>query len=145
MWSRSRTWRVFIIGWITCIIVGSFLPAPVKISLHTKSANTEKISSADNLMHRAWHIVTFAITALLLISVGHTRFQKASGALATFGLGLAIETAQAVVYHSVFEITDLRDDSCGILLVTVVLIKQSASRMLKKAEWQVTNGNNLTS
>ncbi|MBV9269355.1 MAG: hypothetical protein JO061_24515 [Acidobacteriaceae bacterium] len=96
--------------WILCLILGSFLPGPTKQRLGTLNPEAHHHIIHVIWRHRIAHLVAFGSTALLLMMLADTRRGEFSAATSVFLLGLLIECVQPVVYGTVFEYWDLRDD-----------------------------------
>jgi len=94
-------------------------------------------------MHRPFHLVAFAITALLLwrwsTGSGHGSSRRAvlvaglQAALCTAALGAIIETLQHVMYNNPMEWWDLRDDALSAFVTILLGQAIYASRLFKKA------------
>jgi hypothetical protein len=90
-------------------------------------------------MHRSFHLVAFAITALLFrrCIAGHEFFGTGASSiraslqavLATIATGLVIETLQHLMYHIPMEWWDVRDDS--IAAIGVAFLGHAAGAVLR--------------
>ena len=98
-------WKRLSVVWVAALVLVSLQPA-------RPSAGTSL-----SLLHRPFHFVAFAVTALLLC-----RWLRNAGKamVATILLGFAIELLQHLIYRNPIEWWDVRDDAmaaAGALLL----------------------------
>ena len=113
MFTRKRLGQ-FATVWIICLVAISLQPY-------------RPVGESESLAHRAAHVFTFGVAALALLVVSDGRKQQWTAALGVFGLAVAIETAQHLMYKNVFEWWDVRDDVIGVL-VAVLIIRSTPIR-----------------
>jgi hypothetical protein len=120
-----RTYLVRIAPWwIIILIVGSFLPGPVKSRLGTASAPVGIHHSTVPVRHRIVHFLSFGSTALILILIAGNRFQQLLAAASVAALGLAIESGQYSLLHLPYmEWWDVKDDA--IASISALVLAQS--------------------
>lgn len=108
---------------VTGTIVGSFLPGPVKVQLHTQPSHPS-FAAHVSTAHRAYHFATFGLIALVLALLGRDVRQEVNAALFASALGCAIEITQSMIgFASIFEWWDVRDDlyaATGAFLVVQI-------------------------
>ena len=132
---RAAKWAKRIVPfWIAAVVIGSFLPGPVKLYLRTKPYVPHHPIAWQ---HRLAHLLTFGVTALLLMLDAERKSDEARGAGAAFLLGCAIEVGQlAVGYAPVFEWWDVRDDFLAALAVFLAFQAQHvAERTAGVGRW----------
>ena len=129
-----RWFRLLLPVWTLVLIVGSFLPAKHKNVLGTQSLNPVH-NARPGLQHRAWHIASFGSTALIA-SLGEPNRRKRyfMWPLLAFGLGVAIECLQPVLFGSAFEWWDIRDDGFGVALFAILGEVAAVRGLLVRAE-----------
>ena len=111
--------------WTLALIVGSLSPSKFKVAVGANPA--QLIPSAPHHRasppHRFSHIMVFAVTAALYISLARTTTGLAWGIAGAVALGVGLETAQALVYHyHDFEWWDVRDDLIGTLIAAAAYL-----------------------
>jgi hypothetical protein len=129
---RGRQLESLAAIWIVALIVGSLQP---------RRPSREILS----LVHRPFHFVAFALTALLLWSsftVANRAFLAAmfrpakvwiDAFLATIALGGAIEVLQYLINRDRIEWWDIRDDALGAATAILVVHLARAAVSLKKS------------
>ncbi len=104
--------------WVAGVIVGSFLPGPVKRSLGTRPFVLHHPVAVE---HRIAHMVIFGATGLLFLLLADRPKDQVRAVGSALSLGFGIELTQfAVGFSRVFEWWDLRDDAIGILGVVFI-------------------------
>jgi len=110
--------------WIACLIAGSLLPGEAKIVIGSSRLSEQHLPpSAAQLgewKHRTFHIVGFGATALLFLVIARNGAGELLSIIGIFGLGVAIEYAQVLVFANRLETEDIRDDAYGILAVYAI-------------------------
>ena len=108
--------------WIGLIIIGSFLPGEVKIAIGTTTGPraSAAVRVRTSLEHRLVHVAEFGIAAVLLSVVSVRTRQRVWFALALAGLGLALEWLEHLAGRGVLEWWDVRDDTYGVCLGSVL-------------------------
>lgn len=96
-------------AWITCLVI---------LSLQPRRFNATHQGAG---LHWVAHVFAFGVAAVLLFVLARSRGQQWIGALSLVGLATAIETAQCLIYHGVFEWWDVRSDTAGILIAMVCI------------------------
>jgi hypothetical protein len=99
---------------IAMLIVGSFLPTEAKQAIGTQVLIAGQLS--QDWHHRAYHVVSFGFTALLISLVNRQWKHCILFCAALMCLAMCIELAQSLIFVSDFEWWDLRDDAYGVLL-----------------------------
>ena len=110
MLSRSLLMRIAIL-WTAAIVIGSFLPIEVKKAIGTETSSSlpaERPRAA--VKHRAGHMIAFGIASLLFAAASARKTHRLPYFLFISALGSTIEYLQYVIFGSVFEWWDIRDD-----------------------------------
>lgn len=102
---RLPSKRVLFGFWILLLIMLSFAPDWLKRRLHTTGH-----------FHYLGHLVLFALTATVATWRGEKLRGKILRASCILGLGIALESAEAIAYHGWLEKRDLVTDAMGVAL-----------------------------
>ena len=101
--------------WVICLVLFSLQPL-----------RPEGTRGRGVLLHQIEHVVIFAATGVLLVTLGRSKSEEWLALLCVVALAGAIEAAQLAIYRMElgFEWWDVRDDSIGALfgLIAVRLI-----------------------
>ncbi len=117
----KTTIRRLAVLWIAAIIAGSLMPSRVKIAIGTTTPDSVPTRPAG-FGHRAYHVASFGIAALLLLLLATNRRQELYAAASILALGLAIESIQHFVMSGpAFEWWDVREDAVGIGLAWIAV------------------------
>ena len=101
--ARSSWMRVLLVSWVLAVVVLSMSPLAVKERLHTVGH-----------FHYGGHFFVFALTAVgFLWRTPPLRSQLWRAGMVVL-LGVALETAEAIAYHSRLEKRDLLVDVVGV-------------------------------
>jgi hypothetical protein len=132
--TRKILWRLTVL-WIVLVTVVALSPSEAKVFLGTETRSQDPAVRAHAaVVHRRAHFFSFGLAALLLAVLSRSRWAVLVRGLLVIAWGLAIESTQHVLFGSVFETWDVRDDSlsaiagCGLGCLPVIrrfLIKHS--------------------
>jgi VanZ family protein len=103
-----------IAAWITCVLLISLLPLPLKDSLKTHGR-----------FHNGAHFCAFLIT-VLLVCRGRSNASITASVAGAIGLAFFIEGAQTAIYHNDFEWSDVLIDSLGAAAGGLLLLAYRA-------------------
>jgi hypothetical protein len=110
--------------WIACLIAGSLLPGEAKNVLGSSRPDDQHQQvvgiEAGEWKHRTFHLVGFGATAFLFLAIARTATGELVSVIGLFGLGVAIEFAQVLIYANGLEPEDMRDDGYGIFAVYAI-------------------------
>jgi hypothetical protein len=92
--------------WVASVIICSLWSAPKDLfgtyyDLHA-------------LRHRAFHMAVFGLTAVLFLLLSADRRQEVKSVWSVFALGVFLEISQKLIYGTIFEWWDIRDDAVGV-------------------------------
>jgi hypothetical protein len=108
--------------WVLCVVVGSLLPGRTKLAIGTTTLDRMRTrTETSGPIHRSVHLGVFGATALLFLLVAPDRRREAVAALAALALGALIEVTQHLLFGSVMEWWDVRDDSVGVLVAFALM------------------------
>jgi hypothetical protein len=99
--------RIFTVAWLSFLVFLSFAPEAVRMQL----ATTGKL-------HTVVHLLAFFITAVLAASAKVATLS--SVCLSTTIAGILLEALQTVIYHNVFEYSDVLADAAGSIFGCIV-------------------------
>ena len=119
--SRRTLLRIIPV-WLVCLVAGSLMPAPVKVIMGT--TNRTGLAGAPGhivTVHRAYHMVAFGATAVLMMLVCRTRREDLAVTAGALLLGALLEYAQHLMYGAVLEWWDIRDDGWGISAAFILM------------------------
>jgi hypothetical protein len=120
--------------WIALLVVGSFMPPEAKRAIGTQSGML--LAGPDprpGWPHRAWHIGSFGLTALLAGLVTLSRRNRLLAGSAIFVLGLMIEVLQSIIFAGYIEWWDVRDDGYATVAMTLLSHSSRVRQILLKA------------
>jgi hypothetical protein len=114
----QRTLRKIAPVWVLCLVIGSMLPGETKLRLHTTGKQqmhhqTKEVTRG----HHLYHYGSFGLTAVLFLAIAESRREEWRAIARVILIGLGIEITQHLVYLSVFEWWDVRDDGVAALAV----------------------------
>ena len=122
--------------WTTAIVTGSFLPIKVKEAIGTETCSplpAERYRAA--VKHRTGHMIAFGTASFLFVAASIKKTHRLCYFLFISALGSTIEYLQHLIYGSVFEWWDIRDDTLaaavgcllGSLCASRFVMNQTAS------------------
>jgi len=116
MLNRSLLMRIALL-WTAAIVIGSFLPIGVKEAIGTETRSSlPAVQHRAAVRHRAGHLVAFGIAALLFATASTKNSHRLCYFLLMAALGSTIEYSQHVIFGSVFEWWDIRDDTLAAVV-----------------------------
>lgn len=97
--------------WTAGIIMLSFLPGKAKVTIGTETqSHTPAAQRRAILFHRTGHLIGFGVASLLFVAASSGNIRRFQYWLMISAMGSTIEWLQHVIYGSVFEWWDIRDD-----------------------------------
>jgi hypothetical protein len=111
MLSRSLLMRIAVL-WTAAIAIGSFLPIEVKEAIGTETRSSlPAVRHRAAISHRVGHLIAFGVASLLFAAASIKKTHRLYYLLFIVGLGSTIEYMQHVIFGSLFERWDIRDDA----------------------------------
>jgi hypothetical protein len=108
--------------WVLCVTVGSLLPGRAKVAIGTTTPmRLEATHEVGGIAHQAIHFAVFGATAILFLLVSRSAWHDFIAVLSALGLGAALEMVQHILFGSVLEWWDIRDDGFGVVVAFVLL------------------------
>ncbi len=129
MLSRSQL-RCFVSVWLIALTLGSFLPQETKQAIGTESGLITY--GEPSMQHRAWHFAMYGCAALVAGAIADSKRSLWLYAGGLVFLGLAIESLQAVVFGSVLEWWDVRDNAYAAVALTYLGHMKRVRKLLRK-------------
>ena len=103
--------------WIILVTVVALSPSEAKIFLGTETRSQDPVVKAHTVVvHRRAHFFCFGLAALLLGALSRSRWALLVSGLLVIAWGLTIEVTQHLVFGSIFEVWDVRDDSLSAIV-----------------------------